>query len=208
MTAYQWMISYLEHLGSGQVGHMWQCPAHQDPTPSLSVSEGDDGCVLMHCFAGCTNAEVLAKLRLEPTAFFDAHPWSPFRVSKLLGVHCVFPPLERPTGSGPSGKGRILRVDIHQYTPSMRIARERLDTGGKRIKWEYRGRDGMWYPSRGADMTTLPLYREYEVRAAILCGERVVLCESESSVDALNDVGITATTWAGGVKSMQVVYDG
>lgn len=33
----------------------WQacCPAHEDKHPSLGVSEGDDGRVLVKCFAGC-----------------------------------------------------------------------------------------------------------------------------------------------------------
>lgn len=204
MTAYEWICQYLDQLGSARVGQMWQCPAHVDPSPSLSIGKGQNGCVLMHCFAGCPNAEILAKLHLEPSAFFDAHPWSPAKVSRLLGVHCEFPRLERASGSGSGRGGKVIRVDLHAYTSDVRLARERLDTGGKRIKWEYRGRDGMWYPSKGADMTTLPLYREHEVRAAILCGERVVLCESESSVDALNDAGISATTWAGGADAPRI----
>ena len=35
------------------------CPAHDDRTPSLSVSLGRKA-ILFHCFAGCSNAEVLA----------------------------------------------------------------------------------------------------------------------------------------------------
>lgn len=38
------------------------CPAHDDRTPSLSVSLGRKA-ILLHCFAGCTNAEIIAALR-------------------------------------------------------------------------------------------------------------------------------------------------
>ncbi len=31
------------------------CPAHDDRHPTLSVSVGDDGRVLLHCFAGCSS---------------------------------------------------------------------------------------------------------------------------------------------------------
>jgi hypothetical protein len=31
-----------------------KCPSHEDGHASLSVSEGGDGRVLLHCFAGCT----------------------------------------------------------------------------------------------------------------------------------------------------------
>jgi len=35
------------------------CPAHEDRTPSLTIAEGDDGRVLIHCFAGCDVSSVV-----------------------------------------------------------------------------------------------------------------------------------------------------
>jgi hypothetical protein len=43
-------------------GFMARCPAHKDSSPSLSVKD-TDGRVLVHCFAGCDQSEVLAALR-------------------------------------------------------------------------------------------------------------------------------------------------
>ena len=40
-----------------------RCPAHDDRTPSLSVAQTPDGRVLVHCFAGCTQAAVIGALR-------------------------------------------------------------------------------------------------------------------------------------------------
>ena len=40
---------------------MCRCPAHDDRTPSLSVSLGSHA-ILLHCFAGCSNEEVIAAL--------------------------------------------------------------------------------------------------------------------------------------------------
>ena len=37
------------------------CPAHDDRTPSLSVTLGRKA-ILFHCFAGCSNDEVIAAL--------------------------------------------------------------------------------------------------------------------------------------------------
>jgi hypothetical protein len=39
------------------------CPAHRDATPSLSLTDGDDGRLLVHCFAGCDPRDVLAAIR-------------------------------------------------------------------------------------------------------------------------------------------------
>ena len=42
------------------------CPAHDDRTPSLSIQLGEMA-ILFHCFAGCTNEEVLAALSRQGT---------------------------------------------------------------------------------------------------------------------------------------------
>lgn len=47
------------------------CPAHDDQEPSLSVSEGDDGRVLLRCFAGCENEEIVAAMGLEMKDLFE-----------------------------------------------------------------------------------------------------------------------------------------
>lgn len=41
---------------------MARCPAHNDRTPSLSVTETEDGVVLLKCFAGCSQDEVMGAL--------------------------------------------------------------------------------------------------------------------------------------------------
>jgi putative DNA primase/helicase len=42
-----------------------QCPAHDDERNSLSISEGEDGRVLLHCHAGCLVEQVCAGLGIE-----------------------------------------------------------------------------------------------------------------------------------------------
>jgi hypothetical protein len=42
-----------------------RCPAHDDKSPSLSVRELDDGRLLLHDFAGCDVADVLAAVGLD-----------------------------------------------------------------------------------------------------------------------------------------------
>lgn len=41
-----------------------RCPAHEDRSPSLSVTQTRDGRVLVKCFAGCDQMTVIAALRL------------------------------------------------------------------------------------------------------------------------------------------------
>jgi len=41
-----------------------RCPAHEDTTPSLSITETSDSVVLLKCFAGCSVANIVAALGL------------------------------------------------------------------------------------------------------------------------------------------------
>ena len=47
----------------GQGSYMACCPAHDDKTPSLSITEISDG-VLIHCHAGCAYKDVISELDL------------------------------------------------------------------------------------------------------------------------------------------------
>lgn len=55
-----------------------KCPAHQDRTASLSVSETQDGRTLLKCFAGCDTEAILHAVGLEFADLFperlDNHP--------------------------------------------------------------------------------------------------------------------------------------
>jgi putative DNA primase/helicase len=39
------------------------CPAHEDREPSLSISDGKNGKLLVHCHAGCDQRDVIAALQ-------------------------------------------------------------------------------------------------------------------------------------------------
>jgi hypothetical protein len=60
-------------LGGHRAGASWmaRCPVHEDRRPSLSISAGKDGKVLVRCHAGCNQRDLIAALRergLWPTA--------------------------------------------------------------------------------------------------------------------------------------------
>lgn len=53
-------------------GEQWsaRCPAHADSNNSLSIGEGANGQVLIHCHAGCTFDQIAHTLKMHPSAFF------------------------------------------------------------------------------------------------------------------------------------------
>ena len=52
-------------LGGHKSGSAWMalCPAHEDREPSLSITDADNGKVLVRCHAGCDQEQVIAALR-------------------------------------------------------------------------------------------------------------------------------------------------
>ncbi len=52
-------------LGGKRQGKGWicPCPAHDDQNPSLSVSVGDNGKILVNCHAGCLSLSVISALK-------------------------------------------------------------------------------------------------------------------------------------------------
>ena len=61
--------------GAKKSGDGWtaKCPAHDDGTASLSISEGAGGRILIYCHAGCTPEAVCAKLNLTLADLFQAN---------------------------------------------------------------------------------------------------------------------------------------
>lgn len=59
---------------TGRETWLARCPAHDDRHPSLSLRETADGRVLLHCFAGCAVAEIVAAVGLGLDDLFPARP--------------------------------------------------------------------------------------------------------------------------------------
>ena len=77
------IVAALEGSWSRNRG-MCRCPAHDDRTPSLSVSLGSKA-ILFHCFAGCSNAAVLAGLErigIKLSELFDGRGASPIVIPR------------------------------------------------------------------------------------------------------------------------------
>ena len=60
-----------------------RCPAHRDRSPSLSIAEGRDGRILLHCFAGCSTDAILAALNLSRRDLFQGPPPKPEQLDAL-----------------------------------------------------------------------------------------------------------------------------
>lgn len=79
--------------GAHKAGKGWLacCPAHDDRTPSLSLTEADDGKVLIHCFAGCKPCDVVGAIGLSMKDLFsrEASPDERRRIKKAAAMATI-----------------------------------------------------------------------------------------------------------------------
>jgi hypothetical protein len=62
----------VERLHARRSGSGWIacCPAHEDRSPSLSICEGEDSRVLLHCFSGCSIESICHALEIKVSDLF------------------------------------------------------------------------------------------------------------------------------------------
>lgn len=71
MQRYEKFLSRLETLKQTGTGS-WKacCPAHNDTDPSLSIDIAPDGRLLIHCWSGCSNLDIITALGLDWSALY------------------------------------------------------------------------------------------------------------------------------------------
>ncbi len=77
---------FADHVGARITGPgRWQahCPAHRDRSPSLSIREGRDQRVLLHCFSGCSHSAIAIALGLKISDLFSTRPLSPQQLAQV-----------------------------------------------------------------------------------------------------------------------------
>jgi len=168
-------------------GWMACCPAHNDRSPSLSISEGEGGKLLVKCFAGCKQEAVIDALR-------SCGLW-PHDPSQLW-----------PRAGGPSTaqSGRIVAAyDYRDESGRLLFQVVRIEPGkrGKKKDFVQRRPDGVggWIWKTGVRQV---LYRLSEVLEAAI----VFIVEGEKDVETLRSWGFVATCNPGGAGKWRNEY--
>jgi hypothetical protein len=217
--ALAWLEGLLTVLGAVRQGRKWQCPSHGlrgEHSVSLSLKADESGRVLMFCHAGCAWTDVLRALYLTGDALRNAPPATPQQHAAAFLPGVRFPPPK--SGGGGSLADRGYRFEAaHPYGEPEPFAwkhRHRHPSGAKEITWESLNPKGERVPGLlGRKETELGMYQARQVRMAMAMDEVIVLCESESSVDAMTKAGVYATCWPGGAgtaptEQMTALFNG
>ncbi|HXI17015.1 MAG TPA: AAA family ATPase [Chloroflexota bacterium] len=158
------------------------CPAHEDGDPSFSVSDGDDGKPLFHCFAGCAATETIAAMQRDRVW---PESGSTNSYQNGAGPTCVVS-LPRTRWAYMWEAGEV--VAYHKRV-------EKAD-GKKSFVWELP--DGRTSAGTVA-IADLPLYRRVEVLSAP-ADAVILVCEGERAADAAAEHGFVSTSFGGGAS--------
>jgi hypothetical protein len=186
-----------------QSGDSWscRCPAHEGKhRDSLSLTTGDNGDAVLHCFAGCDTDAITSALGLKSRDLFaDSGDSRPSRPA---------PKVKKPAQTFLSWEAAVESLARQLGKPSMSweyhdadgdlvgvVCRWDRGDGEKDIRPVSRQADGKW-TCQGMP-SPRPLYRLPELFQA----ETVYVCEGEKAADALGSIGLTVTTAARGAKS-------
>jgi putative DNA primase/helicase len=156
-------------------GWMACCPAHDDRNPSLSISESEDGKVLVKCFAGCTQTSVIDALKSKGL-------WPEQIKKKLHGkqANSKRTPKDKTTATYDyCDSNSNLAYQVVRKEPKSFLQCRPDGKGG----WIWNLQGVPQFPYRLPDF--------------IEC-DSVVIVEGEKDVDRLWDIGISATTNSGG----------
>jgi len=200
MTAAPWSAPVARVLAqlpdARHLGRKWiaRCPAHDDHTPSLAITEGADGRALVVCRAGCSFDSILRALGMEKAELFVDR--KPSRATNGASVHAPAPTRDRPAlvasydYTDPDGEllYQVCRMEPKEF-------RQRRPDPSRPGDWIWNMRD-----------TQRVLYRLAELREAIALEKRVYVVEGEKDADALRAWGLTATTNSEGAHRWSDAY--
>ncbi len=154
-------------------GYSACCPSHDDSNPSLSVSEGLGGKVLINCFAGCTVEAICESLGIGVVDLFPEKN----QFSEIVVRRTIKYTYQDENGIDLCTK---VRTEPGKDGKTKSFYWERVDENGNVIK--------------GQDGCRKVLYRLPELQKAIAAGETIFLVEGEKDANKLIGYGLAATT--------------
>jgi len=172
-------LSRLQKVKKSGGKYTARCPSHDDKENSLGITEGNDGRILLKCYAGCATDQICGALGMTVKDLFPASKTAK-RGAKTIDV----------TYDYVDAAGTVV-YQVVRYIP--KDFRQRRPDGNGGWIWNLEGVERVLY--------NLP-----KVLDAIAAGKTIFLVEGEKDVHSLAKLGLTGTTNAGGAAKWSKKY--
>jgi 5S rRNA maturation endonuclease (ribonuclease M5) len=198
-------------------GFITLCPGHDDSNPSLSISEGDGGNVLVKCHAGCqveavVNAVGLSMADLYPPSSSSLSTQklrskkrpqnSPKTTTTLTAKrNCENNESAPDSASKAIGPREVATYDYRDEKGELLFQVVRYEPKSFRQRRPKEGGGWVWSVK---DLRQIP-YRLPELLVADP-KQTIVIVEGEKDVDTLRSIGVVATCNAGGAKKWTAAH--
>jgi putative DNA primase/helicase len=159
-------------------GYQAKCPAHDDDKASLTISQGDDGHILLYCHARCDTTKICKTLGIEVKDLFADKPKAKNVSRKIVAVYPYH-----------DKDGRYLYESV-RYEPKDFMARVKQADG--KYVWNIKGIQRVLY--------RLPKLLAYEGDGWIF------IVEGEKDAGRLEKEGLEATTNVFGASAWEPEY--
>ncbi len=174
-------------------GYAALCPAHDDRNPSLSISEGEDGKILVHCHHGCAPADIAAAIGVELKDLFPDDSPAPRGKKPAFKIVATYDYTD--------ADGALLYQVVRMEPKDFRQRRKHPD--GEHWIWGitkgkyYQGRNGDWRPcprEYEGEYTTFPavpptIYHLPRIIKAASSNRSIVIVEGVKDADNLIRLG-------------------
>lgn len=172
-------VSRLSAVKGSRGQYSAKCPAHDDKHASLSVKQGNDGKILLHCHAGCTTENIVSALGLKISDLFQT--------DRQQQYGC-----QAPTASKGSGAVTYDYEDIDGN-----VVAKKIRYPNKAFCWVSRNpKNGKF--EKGREHCKSPLiYNMYDTKTI----DTLYIVEGEKDVDTLKRYGKNAVSLPDGAKS-------
>lgn len=198
MVTFQQVIERLEGVSPSGNGYQALCPAHDDHNPSLSVSKGDDGRILLYCHAGCPYPKVIEALEInghqgevmaEPRRGRSSKPRLKPYGSVEAATEAALKQARKEIGNE-AHLAATYRYRTPRGAESFRVLR--FETGGKKTFRPVSPCGKGWAVT--FPQGSFPLYRLPELEGH----DEIYVVEGEKAAEAGAEIGLATTTAASG----------
>lgn len=166
-------LPLLEGVSGSGNQYSAKCPAHDDKRASLSVSESQDGKILLNCHAGCSPTDIVSVLGLNLSDLFQRPQQS---AQEVFG-----------------GKRKVIAEYVYTDLNGAPVAKK-LRYPDKGFCWLRPDGKGGWTKGRNGQA---PLFNSFNVKDI----DTLYIVEGEKDVQTLNLYGKAAVSLPDGAKS-------